>query len=140
MMNNLGSPAGEAPTSPKHVEHCLGPLSQIPIGEGRDFVVEDQTVAVFRTRGGGVFASQAACPHRVGPLSDGLLGGTTIVCPLHAWKFDLTTGKALLGTCDLAVHAVRVDETGQIYLTLQDDPTPGDAGENGPDYPIFTKV
>lgn len=78
-----------------------------------------EKVAVFRTRSGGVFAVQAACPHRGGPLADGLLGGTTLICPLHAWKFDVSTGEVLFGECGLKVYPVRVDESGQIVLSLE---------------------
>ena len=61
---------------------------------------------------------QAECPHRGGPLADGLVGGTTLICPLHAWKFDLTTGEALFGDCGIKTFPVRVDECGRIILTI----------------------
>ncbi len=73
---------------------------------------------MFRTRGGVVYATQALCPHRDGPLIDGLLGGTTLVCPLHAWKFDLATGRPVNGDCGLATFPVRLTEAEQIMLTL----------------------
>jgi nitrite reductase (NADH) small subunit len=79
---------------------------------------------VFRTRSGEVFGVQAECPHRGGPLADGLTGGSTLVCPLHAWKFDLTTGAALNGTCTLTTFPARVDETGQIVLSVPTEPPP----------------
>lgn len=96
----------------------LGPLSAIPLGEGRNFDVIGERVAVFRTRGGGVFAVQAECPHRRGPLADGLVGGTTLICPLHSWKFDLVTGRALFGDCGIKTFPVRVDDDGQIILAV----------------------
>ena len=43
----------------------LGPVDRIPIGEGREFEVEGELIAVFRARDGGVFGAQARCPHRV---------------------------------------------------------------------------
>jgi nitrite reductase (NADH) small subunit len=97
----------------------LCPLSEIPPGEGRNFAALGEKVAVFRPRSGGVFAVQAACPHRGGPLADGLLGGTTLICPLHAWKFDVSTGDVLFGDCGLKVYPVRVDDSGQIVLSLE---------------------
>jgi nitrite reductase (NADH) small subunit len=99
-------------------EIALGPLGQIPPGEGRNFEVQGRRIAVFHTRTGEVFATQAECPHRVGPLADGLLGGTTLVCPLHSWKFDLRSGQALYGTCDLITYPVRLSAAGEILLTL----------------------
>jgi nitrite reductase (NADH) small subunit len=99
-------------------EVTIGPLSAIPPGEGRSFIADGEKIAVFCTRGGRVFAVQAECPHRGGPLADGLLGGTTLICPLHGWKFDLTTGNPLMGDCAIKTFPVRVDETGQIVVDM----------------------
>jgi len=96
----------------------LAPLNAIPPGEGRNFSACGERVAVFRTRAGQVFATQADCPHRGGPLADGLVGGTTLICPLHAWKFDLATGDPLMGECGLRTYPVRVDDDGQILVTF----------------------
>src|SRR5882724_11768766 len=82
----------------------LGPLSAIPKGEGRTFDVAGLRLAVFRGRDGAVFATQAECPHRQGPLADGLLGSGTLICPLHSLKFDLTTGLAVNGDCSLRTY------------------------------------
>jgi nitrite reductase (NADH) small subunit len=97
----------------------LGPVTAIPPGEGRNFDAFGEKIAVFHTRAGGVFAVQAACPHKGGPLADGLLGGTTLICPLHAWKFDVSTGAVLFGECGLKAYPVRVDDSGQIVLSLE---------------------
>jgi len=99
-------------------EMTLGPVSAIPQGEGRTFLVGEERIAVFRARSGELFAVQAECPHKGGPLADGLLGGTTLICPLHAWKFDLRSGGALMGDCGLRTFAVRADEAGRIVITL----------------------
>ena len=96
----------------------LGPAASIPPGEGRTFAVCGQNVAVFRTRSGQTFAIQAECPHRGGPLSDGLVGGTTLICPLHSWKFNLATGEALFGDCGVKTYPVRVDDADDIILTI----------------------
>jgi nitrite reductase (NADH) small subunit len=97
----------------------LCPLSTIPPGEGRNFDILGEKIAVFRTRTDQVFAVQAACPHRGGPLADGLLGGSTLICPLHGWKFDVATGDALFGDCGLKTHPVAVDDSGQIVLNFE---------------------
>ena len=96
----------------------LGRIGSIPPGEGRSFDACGEKIAVFRTRAGDVFAVQAECPHRRGPLADGLVGGTTLICPLHSWKFNLTTGEALFGDCDVKTYPVRVDESDEILLTI----------------------
>ena len=96
--------------------HSIGPVDQIPVGEGRNFLVGATRVAVFRTHAGEVFATQPDCPHLAGPLADGLMGGATIVCPLHDRQFDLRTGEG--PDCRLATSPVTVDGTGSISVTL----------------------
>jgi nitrite reductase (NADH) small subunit len=99
-------------------ERAIGHLSQVPLGEGRNFDVEGTVVTIFRTRTGEVFATEPRCPHRQGPLSDGLLGGTLLVCPLHDTTFDLRTGESLIGDYQLRTYPVRATEDGRIMLTL----------------------
>lgn len=99
-------------------EYRLGSIAQIPPGEGRNFEVGGQAVAVFHTRAGEVFATQAQCPHKAGPLADGMLGDATLVCPLHEWRFDLATGSTLNGQCGITVYPVRTTEDRQILLTI----------------------
>lgn len=70
----------------------VGEAADIPVGQGRCFVLGDETIAVFRQRDGRVFATQNRCPHRAGPLADGIVGGNHVICPLHAHRFDLETG------------------------------------------------
>lgn len=95
----------------------IGTLDQIPPGEGRTFDVDGTKIAVFRTRADAVFATQARCPHRGGPLADGMLGGTVIVCPLHERSFDLCTGRELGG--DHALTTYRIDHAPDGTLTLR---------------------
>jgi nitrite reductase (NADH) small subunit len=101
------------------IEIEAGPLSAIPPGEGRNFATAGQKIAIFHTRSGGVFAVQAECPHRAGPLADGLVGGTTVICPLHSWKFDLASGEPLFGNCGIRTFPARVDEAGRIHVTIE---------------------
>lgn len=70
----------------------LGSIEKIPIGQGRCFIVADQEIAVYRQRDGKLFATQNRCPHRNGPLSEGIVGAGKVVCPLHSHKFDLASG------------------------------------------------
>lgn len=100
------------------LEIVLGPFDAIPPGEGRAFAAAGARVAVFHARDGRVFAVQAECPHRGGPLSDGLIGGGTLICPLHSWKFDLESGAALTGECGLKTYPARVDGDGFVVLTV----------------------
>jgi nitrite reductase (NADH) small subunit len=97
----------------------IGSVDQIPKGEARIFKVDGRDIAVYLTHSGEVFASQPDCPHRGGPLADGLMGGTTVLCPLHDRSFDLRTGKNLSGDCiDIRTYPVVQREDGGIVLQI----------------------
>jgi nitrite reductase (NADH) small subunit len=100
-------------------ERAIGFLSQVPAGEGRNFDLGGAVVTVFHTRTGEVFATQSQCPHRQGPLADGLLGGAMLVCPLHDRTFDLRTGESVAGDCRLRTYKVRAAADGRIMLALE---------------------
>lgn len=97
----------------------LGPLTRIPCGEGRTYYVNGRAIAVFRTRDDEVFATQAFCPHKGGPLADGIIGTGKVICPLHAYQFNLKTGRPVGNTCpELKIYAVSLSPTGDILLSL----------------------
>jgi nitrite reductase (NADH) small subunit len=70
----------------------VGPVEGIPLGEARTFAVDGEQIAVFRLRDGSLRAIDAVCPHKGGPLADGLADDRVVVCPLHGHTFDLCTG------------------------------------------------
>jgi nitrite reductase (NADH) small subunit len=72
----------------------LGPLTALPERGARCVRFDGLTIAVFRTITGEVFALRDQCPHRGGPLSQGIVHGTRVTCPLHDWVIDLKTGQA----------------------------------------------
>lgn len=98
----------------------LGPVGSIPPGEGRNFrLAGGREIAVFRTRAGELYATQAQCPHRGAPLADGLVGGGRVVCPFHSYAFELATGEPVLNACPaLATYAIEVDDDGMMYSAL----------------------
>lgn len=97
----------------------LGSIQRIPPGEGRVFRVHETDVAIFRARDGQVFATQSLCPHRGGPLADGLVGAGKVVCPLHAYVFELSTGRSVDNACEhLRTYPVILNEAGEILLTM----------------------
>ena len=63
----------------------------IPPREGRAVMVGERQLALFNL-GDRFLATDAQCPHKGGPLCDGIVTGNSVVCPLHAWKVDLETG------------------------------------------------
>ncbi|MDA2890451.1 nitrite reductase (NAD(P)H) small subunit [Mycolicibacterium sp. BiH015] len=93
-------------------------VEEIPVGEGRTVVVDGVQVAVFRLRDGSLRAVDAVCPHRGGPLADGLADDCVIVCPLHGHTFDLSSGSEVSGA-DLSVRSYPIEEVdGTIRLTV----------------------
>lgn len=92
--------------------HRLGPVEQVPVGEGRAFAVGDEQVAVFRLRDGGLRATQARCPHAGGPLADGQTDAGVLVCPLHLYAFRWRDGGCTSTDLALRTYPVRdVDGT-----------------------------
>jgi nitrite reductase/ring-hydroxylating ferredoxin subunit len=98
------------------VDHCLGPLTDIPVGEGRAYAVAGEQIAVFRGRDGSVHAMQAVCPHAGGPLADGLLDARVVVCPLHNNAFELATGNSPTGQPSVRIYPASVDDVGLITV------------------------
>jgi nitrite reductase (NADH) small subunit len=95
----------------------LASCDSIPLREGRAVRVADREIAVFNL-GDRFLAVDNECPHRGGPLADGIVSGAAVVCPLHAWKIDLETGcvaRPAAGSSCLATYPVRV-EAGTIVL------------------------
>ena len=72
----------------------IGGLEQIPRRGARVVRTPHGCVAVFRSIDDSVFALEDRCPHRGGPLSQGIVHGTSVTCPLHNWVLSLETGEA----------------------------------------------
>ena len=93
-------------------------LNKIPVLGSRLIKTKAMDIAVFRGSDDQVFAIRDACPHKQGPLSQGIMHGHTVTCPLHNWKIDLTTGTALAPDEGCSnVFPVKV-ESGKVYLQL----------------------
>ncbi len=74
-------------------------------------------IAIFRTQGE-VFALRNKCPHKGGPLSEGIVHGKQVTCPLHGWKLHLETGEAVAPDVGCARRYPVKVEDGQVYLSL----------------------
>jgi nitrite reductase (NADH) small subunit len=89
----------------------------VPALEGRTVTVAGRRIAIFRTLAG-FRATDAECPHRGGPLADGLVGDDCVTCPLHNWRIDLSSGEVVAGgQGSVPVHPVR-ERDGWLYLEL----------------------
>jgi nitrite reductase (NADH) small subunit len=98
----------------------FGPLDNIPVQGSRRLCVDHKLgpIAIFRTSEDSVFALVDECPHKQGPLSEGIISGNTVTCPLHNWVIDLTSGVAQApdegSTTALPVRIVQ----GEVYVGL----------------------
>ena len=95
----------------------IGPVSQIAPGNARTLPVRGgQEIAIFHTLDSGFYALVNSCPHKQGPLSQGLVHGNVVTCPLHNWNISLKSGEAL-GEDKGCVPTIplRID-AGRIYL------------------------
>jgi nitrite reductase (NADH) small subunit len=98
----------------------IGPIENIPVQGARRlcFRHEGRPIAVFRTAEDGIFALIDECPHRRGPLSEGIICGNTVACPLHNWVIRLGDGTALAPddgrTISLPVRIV----AGEVHVGL----------------------
>lgn len=94
----------------------IGALDDIPPRGARVVRTSAGCVAVFRTAEDAVFAIDDRCPHKGGPLSQGIVHGTSVTCPLHNWVISLETGSAQgADTGSVATYAIRV-EAGRLLL------------------------
>ena len=90
---------------------------EVPAGEGRVVDAAGKTLALFNV-GGTFYAIDNLCPHRGGPLGDGDLEGTVVLCPWHAWRWDVTTGSNSLNPAvRIACFATRV-EGSEVFVEL----------------------
>lgn len=69
----------------------VGAAADVAPGSVKAVDVSGQEVAVYNVDGK-FYATSNVCPHQGGPLAEGMLEGTSIICPWHAWAFDVETG------------------------------------------------
>ena len=97
---------------------AIGALEDIRPRAARLVKTDFGCIAIFRTADDQVFALDDRCPHKGGPLSNGIQHGHAVTCPLHNWVIDLNTGAAQ-GADEGRVRTYPVSvENGRIMLTL----------------------
>ena len=88
----------------------IGTIDDVPIRGARTVRVRGREIAVFRTADDHLFALENRCPHKAGPLADGIVHGRKVACPLHNWVIDLETGHATGADTGCAEEfAVKID-------------------------------
>ena len=97
----------------------IGKLDDIPVRGARVVRTPDGEVAVFRTGDDRLFALDNRCPHKDGPLSEGIVFDHKVACPLHNWKIELETGSAVAPDegC-VRTYPVEVSAEGVVRLCL----------------------
>jgi len=105
LVTGCGPPQPQA-SAASPTAYLLGRVEQIPYGEGRAFAVAGHQIAVFRKRDGSLRALSAVCPHKGGPIADGQIDHTVVLCPLHLNAFELDTGCSTTGAAPLRAYPV----------------------------------
>ena len=91
--------------------------ADLPPGSCAEVRVKDKAVALYNV-GGAFYASSNTCVHRGGPLGQGMLEGAVVMCPWHAWTFDVTTGRSTVNPeLGIATFEVKV-EAGQVLVKV----------------------
>lgn len=94
----------------------IGALEDIPVRGARVIKTSAGCVAVFRTNEDEVFAIDDRCPHKGGPLSEGIVHGKSVTCPLHNWVIAFETGEAQgADTGSVGTYPAKV-EGGRVML------------------------
>lgn len=96
----------------------IGRVEDIPRQGARCVKNGEMTIAVFRTSDDQVFAMEDRCPHKNGPLSQGIVHAGCVTCPLHNWVISLESGEAQ-GADEgrVATFPVKVED-GEVYLNI----------------------
>jgi nitrite reductase (NADH) small subunit len=98
---------------------AIGELNDIPLRGARCVKTPSGKIAVFRTAENEVFAIEDRCPHKGGPLSQGIVHGTSVTCPLHNMVISLENGQAL-GADQGEVRTIPVrSDNGVLFLRLE---------------------
>jgi len=92
-------------------------VQDLPPGTAREVAVGGKAVALYNV-GGTFYATSNICLHRGGPLGQGMLDGGIVMCPWHAWTWDVTTGEnAANPSLKIETYAVKV-EGGDVYVKV----------------------
>ena len=107
------------------VSECIviGRVEDIPLQGARVVRTPQGDIAVFRTATDEIFALRDRCPHKGGPLSQGIVSGKTVTCPLHNWNIALDTGEAVAPDEGCAGHIPVKVIDGKISLLLSAERT-----------------
>ena len=95
----------------------VGTIEDIPKLGARVVKTASGDIGVFRTADDEVFALQDECPHEGGPLSQGIIHGKKVTCPMHNWNIELDSGEAVAPDEGCAASYPIKVEAGKIFLS-----------------------
>ena len=107
--------------------HEIGALDDVPRLGSRVVNTPHGDVAIFRAADDQLFALRDRCPHKGGPLSQGIVHGHLITCPLHNWVLELESGEAIAPDVGCALRYPLRLENGLIWLGLERSVAPQQA-------------
>lgn len=87
----------------------IGHIDDVPVRGARVVKTPVGCIGLFRTDTAEVFAASNTCPHKGGPLSEGIVHGQKVTCPLHNWVIDLTTGMVDGEDARIITYPVRIE-------------------------------
>ncbi len=93
-------------------------IEEIPVLGSRVVASDHGNIAIFRSSDGDVFAMYDKCPHKGGPLSQGIVFGRHVACPLHGWNISLEDGRAVEPDEGCANIVPCKVENGVVFLLL----------------------
>ncbi|MDQ6996007.1 MAG: nitrite reductase small subunit NirD [Mariprofundus sp.] len=98
------------------IEVCR--LDEIPPSQARTVNAGDNMIAVFRLSDDRIKAVENRCPHKQGPLAEGIISGDDILCPLHNWRISLDSGEVAAPDHGCVKTYASKVENGQVFLSL----------------------
>ena len=105
------------PTTPTW--HSICKLDEIPRAGGRTVHAGDLSIALFRLSDDSVRAIENRCPHKNGPLVEGVISGGDVLCPLHNWRVNLDSGEVAAPESGcVTTFPVKVEDNGLILIQL----------------------
>ena len=97
----------------------IGTAAQVPLRGSRVVSTSRGDIAVFKAFDGRIFALWDRCPHKGGPLSQGIVNGHSVTCPLHNWVIGLETGEVKGPDQGCARKIASKVEGGRVYLAAE---------------------
>lgn len=99
--------------------HPVCKVEDILLSGSQTIIAGERTIAMFRLSDGRIMAVDNRCPHKGGPLAEGVLTGNEIICPLHNWHISLETGEVIGSESGcVRTYPVRIEDGDQVLIQL----------------------